>query len=189
MLFIQEKINQNPSFHLLVCPTYPFRGSTTIARGWVIFPSMRVLRVCDAFSRRATLMVFLGPSSVQYKLSAIQSTAIPSTVWIPKIDKATASKQIKCIDTLCCYAGLRPVGVNKTCRLLKPGTHEETANTEPPFVANLQTCNKNTCVIVWVMCTKWKMTVSSVRYTVQPHATNTHFQKSFLRLKNYILPD
>lgn len=66
-----------------LCPAYPCRGSTTMARGWVIFPSMRVLRVCEAFSSRATLMVFLGPSSVQYKLSAIQSTAMPSTVWIP----------------------------------------------------------------------------------------------------------
>lgn len=63
---------------------HPCRGSSTMARGWVIFPSMRVLRVCEAFSSRATLMVFLGPSSVQYKLSAIQSTAIPSTVWIPE---------------------------------------------------------------------------------------------------------
>lgn len=63
--------------------SYPCKGSTTMARGWVIFPSMRVLRVCEAFSSRATLMVFLGPSSVQYKLLAIQSTAIPSTVWIP----------------------------------------------------------------------------------------------------------
>ena len=55
-----------------------------MARGWVILPSMRVLRVCEAFSSRATLMLFLGPSSVQYRLSAIQSTAIPSTVWIPE---------------------------------------------------------------------------------------------------------
>lgn len=74
-----------------------------MARGWVIFPSMRVLRVCEAFSSRATLMVFLGPSSVQYKLSAIQSTAMPSTVWIPENDippchyrKCIALTQITC---------------------------------------------------------------------------------------------
>lgn len=63
-------------------PYYPWSGSTTMARGWVIFPSISVFRVREAFSSRATLIVFLGPSSVQYKLSAIQSTAIPSTVWI-----------------------------------------------------------------------------------------------------------
>lgn len=56
-----------------------------MARGWLIFPSMRVLRVCEAFSSLATLIVFLGPSSVQYRLPPIQSTAIPSTVWIPEI--------------------------------------------------------------------------------------------------------
>lgn len=78
-----------------------------MARGWVIFPSMRVLRVCEAFSSRATLMVFLGPSSVQYKLSAIQSTAMPSTVWIPENDippchyrKCIALTQIICLVLL-----------------------------------------------------------------------------------------
>lgn len=64
-------------------PTHPFRGSTTIARGCVIFPSISVFRVWAAFSSRATLMVFLGPSSVQYRLFPIQSTAIPSTLWMP----------------------------------------------------------------------------------------------------------
>lgn len=54
-----------------------------MALGCVIFPSISVFRVCAAFSSRATLMVFLGPSSVQYRLFPIQSTAIPSTLWIP----------------------------------------------------------------------------------------------------------
>lgn len=63
--------------------SYPCAGSTTMARGWVILPSMRVLRVWEAFSSLATLMVFSGPSSVQYRFWPIQSTAMPSTVWIP----------------------------------------------------------------------------------------------------------
>lgn len=54
-----------------------------MARGWVIFPSISVFRVWAAFSSRATLMVFFGPSSVQYRLFPIQSTAIPSTLWMP----------------------------------------------------------------------------------------------------------
>lgn len=82
--FSLEQKYQTPSLPPSRRRPYPCRGSTTMARGWVIFPSIRVLRVCEAFSSRATLMVFLGPSSVQYKLSAIQSTAMPSTVWIPE---------------------------------------------------------------------------------------------------------
>lgn len=45
--------------------THPLSGSTTMALGWVILPSIRVFLVWAAFSSLATLMVFLGPSSVQ----------------------------------------------------------------------------------------------------------------------------
>lgn len=58
-----------------------------MARGCVIFPSISVFLVWAAFSSRATLMVFLGPSSVQYRLFPIQSTAIPSTLWMPLGEK------------------------------------------------------------------------------------------------------
>ncbi len=66
-----------------------------MALGWVILPSIRVLRVWEAFSSLATLMVFLGPSSVQYRFCPIQSTAIPSTVWIPVeyIDKMNGTEK------------------------------------------------------------------------------------------------
>lgn len=45
--------------------THPLSGSTTMALGCVILPSIRVFLVWAAFSSLATLMVFLGPSSVQ----------------------------------------------------------------------------------------------------------------------------
>lgn len=69
-----------------------------MARGCVIFPSISVFRVWAAFSSRATLMVFLGPSSVQYRLFPIQSTAIPSTLWMPLGEKQSGfvtSEEVK----------------------------------------------------------------------------------------------
>lgn len=52
---------------LLVCfiPTDLLSGSTTMARGCDMFPSRRVLRVWEALSSLATLIVFLYPSLVQ----------------------------------------------------------------------------------------------------------------------------
>lgn len=67
-------------FNLYFLPTYQLIGSTTIARGWDIFPSKSVFLVWDALSRLATLIVFLYPSLVQYKLFPIQSTEMPSTL-------------------------------------------------------------------------------------------------------------
>lgn len=51
-----------------------------MARGCDMFPSSRVFLVWEAFSSLATLIVFLYPSLVQYKLFPIQSTEIPSTL-------------------------------------------------------------------------------------------------------------
>lgn len=59
-MLMERRFINSPSFK-----SHPCWGSTTMALGWLILPSMRILRVREAFSSLATLIVFFGPSSVQ----------------------------------------------------------------------------------------------------------------------------